>query len=564
MKCLVMATACSLILTFSMGATGKESTEGQKENPYVWKSKVASVAVFKNGVGFFLREGKTKLRDGWCLAQTIPPASFGTLVVFPQEANRTIDIVGAGGGDAVAFDGVDSPNDEALKRSRLENCINLRVQLSYSENGKQSSATGRVVSVGNEHVILEAETNSLAVPLERVTKLLVLDNPMRIHVASNDKKPAEETTLSMTYLRKGITWIPEYSLKLLDDSTAELTLRGTLVNEAEDLINCDVQFVAGVPHFAHTDYLEAVSAGQVVRTTDAALASSQMTQAQQQLALTRQLAQQSAVRAAGLDNANRSSDAASRSAADSGEHNLQNVLGNLPRIESEGASDYTVYECKGVTVRLGEKAVITLLTKTIQYRHGYRWHVPNDIEHCFLLQNDTDSAWTTGPCLVLSDNRALSEDLLKYVPRGGMGELTVTTAVNMGREQNESETGRKQQAYQLIGGYFADLVSLGGELRLRNFEKKSADIIVELTVRGKPTSASDEGDIVLNTQDLRLLERTATITWQVTVPAGQMKTLTYQYERYVPAQGETTNSSPASTPSTPRRLFRSSGLRIDK
>jgi len=37
----------------------------------------------------------------------------------------------------------------------------------------------------------------------------------------------------MAYLRKGITWIPEYTLKVIDDETAELTLRGTLVNEAE-------------------------------------------------------------------------------------------------------------------------------------------------------------------------------------------------------------------------------------------------------------------------------------------------------------------------------------------
>jgi len=47
----------------------------------------------------------------------------------------------------------------------------------------------------------------------------------------------------MAYLQKGITWIPEYTLKVLDEKTAELTLRGTLVNEAEDLIHSDVHLV---------------------------------------------------------------------------------------------------------------------------------------------------------------------------------------------------------------------------------------------------------------------------------------------------------------------------------
>ena len=68
----------------------------------------------------------------------------------------------------------------------------------------------------------------------------------------------------MAYLRKGVTWIPEYTLRILDEDTAELTLRGTLVNEAEDIIHGDVHFVVGVPSFAHTDYLAPVVVGQML------------------------------------------------------------------------------------------------------------------------------------------------------------------------------------------------------------------------------------------------------------------------------------------------------------
>ena len=76
----------------------------------------------------------------------------------------------------------------------------------------------------------------------------------------------------MAYLREGIAWIPEYSLRILDDDTAELTLRGTLLNEAEDLIHCDVNFVVGVPHFVHDKYLAPIAVGQVIRTLGAAVA----------------------------------------------------------------------------------------------------------------------------------------------------------------------------------------------------------------------------------------------------------------------------------------------------
>jgi len=52
------------------------------ENALVWKPRVTSVAAFKNGLGFFLRQGEASLRGGWCLAGEVPPAHFGTLAIY--------------------------------------------------------------------------------------------------------------------------------------------------------------------------------------------------------------------------------------------------------------------------------------------------------------------------------------------------------------------------------------------------------------------------------------------------------------------------------------------------
>jgi hypothetical protein len=516
---------CLLVLVFAAEAISKETAEVKKENPNLWKPKVNSVTIFKNGVGFFLRQGQTSLREGWAVAGAIPPASFGTLVIYPNDINCTVDIVGSGNGDTVEFDGVDAPDDVAVRRTRLQSCMYLKVQLWYLENKKQNSAAGLLVSVGSEYVILEGENNNFAVPLAGITKLLVLENPLRIHVASDDKKPVEKVTLGMAYLRKGITWIPEYTLKLLDEDKAELTLRGTLVNEAEDIINCDVQLVVGVPHFVHTDYLAPISVGQVIRTIGSSIAPAQI---------------RGQISNAGLSISNtfgsNQFDVSNRPVTDSSERNLLNTTGNLPSLESEGASDYTVYERKGITMRIGEKAIVTLFTKKISYRHGYRWHLPNEIEHYHILENNTDSAFTTGPCLVMSDNRALSEDMLKYIPRGGTGELPVTTAINIAKEQNEKETSRQRKAYEISTDYSADLVLLEGELKLRNFEKKDAAVEVIMNVQGKPLTASDKGNIVPDTQNLKLLEQTGTVRWEITLKPGETKTLTYTYERYVPSR----------------------------
>ncbi len=239
---------------FSITATADE-----KENRNLWKPRVKSVTVFKNGLGFFLRRGKVALRDGWCVSEAVPPAVFGTLATFSHEENEIVDIVGTGPGEVVEFDGIDAPKDVKAKRARLESCKFLKLQLTYRHQGADRTAAGQLVSVGPEYVVLQADSNSFAVPLEGIKRLQVLDNPLRQHVASGDGKTPAETDLGMAYLRKGIPWIPEYTRRLRDDDTAELTLRGTLVNEAESFVHCDVNFVVGVPHFLHTDYLTPVA-----------------------------------------------------------------------------------------------------------------------------------------------------------------------------------------------------------------------------------------------------------------------------------------------------------------
>ena len=75
------------------------------DNPHVWRTRSTSVAVFKNGLGFFVREGNVALHDGWCLAGEVPPAAFGTLAIYSVDPDEVVDMVGSGPGEIVEFDG---------------------------------------------------------------------------------------------------------------------------------------------------------------------------------------------------------------------------------------------------------------------------------------------------------------------------------------------------------------------------------------------------------------------------------------------------------------------------
>lgn len=511
-------------------ANSADEAPTDSDNPHVWQTRTTSVAVFKNGLGFFMREGEVELRDRWCLAGQVPPAVFGTLAIYSLGPDETVDIVGSGPGEVIDFDDRDGKATDDAKRGRLEADVGLRVELAYTQHDVERRAAGKLISVGHEFAVLDDGSNSFAVPISGISRLKVLDLPLRVHVAgeSDDKGEKKEgrhnARLGMAYLRKGITWIPEYTLNVVDEGTAELTLRGTLVNEAEDLVHCDVNLVVGVPHFLHTEYLAPLAVGQAIRAIGSAVAP---TQVQSQIMNRAAIANNSVA----SDQFMTQDDANAQQAAG----NVAALLGNLPQIEPAGASDYTVYTKSNLTLRRGEKAILTLFKRRVKYTHVYRWSPPEPIEHRLVLANDSGTAWTTGPCLAISGTNPLSEDLLKYTPRGGKGDLPVTAAVNIAYDKRDIEVERQLKAHSPADHVHLDLVTLEGTLKLRNFETREVEIQLVVPVTGKPIKATDDGAIGVDSNHLKLTERSGTVSWNVKLAPGETKSLGYRYERYVPS-----------------------------
>ena len=528
----VLAIAVALFNIQAPAVRGSEvkNSAAEDDNPNVWKPQTRSVAVFKNGLGFFMREGEVKLRDGWCVAQHIPPAAFGTLAIYAFDEKESVDIVGSGPGEVVEFDGRDAPKDSAARRARLEACMNLKVQLNYEHKGQKRSTTGKLVSVGPDFAVLDNDGSNSAVPVDGITRMQILELPLRIHVMKEDEKDGKKAAtnkLGMAYLRKGITWIPDYTLKVLDDDTAELTLRGTIVNEAEDLIHTDVNLVVGVPHFVHSDFMAPTAVGQIIRAISTTVAPQAVaTQIMNRAALVSNNSMVSQFDTPGT----------TTQPAPTEGGNLAAALGNLPQLGGAAATDYTVYTKPNLTLRCGEKAIVTLFTKKIKYSHIYRWSPPETISHSLLMHNQTDTAWTTGPCLAISAGQPLGEDLLQYTPKGGKGELPVASAVNIAQEKSEREIDRKLNAHTPARDFNLDLVTLEGKLQLRNYEKRAVDIVITNRIAGKPTSAESGGVIAVDSSKLQLLDRAGSITWTIKLEPGEEKMLTYKYEKYVPSK----------------------------
>ncbi len=277
--------------------------------------------------------------------------------------------------------------------------------------------------------------------------------------------------------------------------------------------------------------MEPIAVGQVIRTIGAAVAPPEM----QRQIMNRAAFGNNSMRADQFNGVSSGSPSVVDQAVPNTEDKFSATTGNLPQLDTASASDFTVYTKKDLTVRRGERAIVTLFTKKIGYSHLYRWTPPELMQHFLVLQNDTDTAWTTGPILAVSSDQPLSEDLLKYTPRGGRCEIPVTASVNIAQDKSESESDRKFKAHSPEEHKFFDLVTLEGVLKLRNFEKRDAEIVVTNSVPGKPISASDDGTLTADPTKLRLLDREGSIRWSFKLKPGESKELKYKYERYVPS-----------------------------
>ena len=59
--------------------------------------------------------------------------------------------------------------------------------------------------------------------------------------------------------------------------------------------------------------------------------------------------------------------------------------------------------------------------------------------------------------------------------------------------------------------------------------------MISNSVIGKPLSADSDGTLAVDSSKLRLLEREGSVHWKIRIEPGKDKTLTYQYEHYVPS-----------------------------
>ncbi|MGB8952128.1 MAG: hypothetical protein WCC06_05615 [Candidatus Aminicenantales bacterium] len=520
----------------------------------VLKTEARSIAVFKNGLGFFMREGEVDLKEGWAITDRIPRAALGTLWMGVMEKGaRLEEVISLKEERSLELSVISIPE---LFRANIGRRIAISFENKVIEGKIKAVPESRFPAVDASAL---SEPRRLPIPQAENATLLILETPQGdIAVNKNfvnkiefkdtpvTKLPGKEVVrrmkfkvaaagknakIGLFYLQKGICWMPSYLVDLVDEQKARLTMQALLVNDSEDFQEADLYFVVGYPNFIYADILSPMTLDQSLVQFLSSLTGGRGTFsglgaiAAQRLSPLREEAKMAA---ADFDYA------------------------SIPALEGEAKEDLFFYHKKGVSLKEGERAYYHIFSDLVEYKHIYEWTVPDtanvdargysqrerqapreNVWHSLKLTNSTPFPWTTAPAFSVADEKPLAQDTIDYTPKGTSVNLKLTVAsdIKTTRQEYEVERQRDVRLYQ----HAYDLVTVKGELAVKNSKENDVAMDIKKFLTGEVIKVSHGGKVqkLAEGLELRAVNLNSRISWEVTVKAGEEKTLTYTYRVYI-------------------------------
>lgn len=522
--------------------------------------EIKQVALFKNGLGFFVGESQCPPGDA-TFRVTLPASpSHGTLwlsysrgvgltsavareVQFEESALAVTipELIEANSGqEASLFVGDKEITGTIVRLTEDRQSVRPNP---YGPGGRSGDSQGNDSWRRQQGglVMIRTDSGMECVSPHAVTKIAFTKANVGLQFTRQHtktelevrlKKPAPGKILTVTFLAKGVTWAPSYIVDISDAQKARISGKTVIMNDACALENVAVRLVTGFPHLQFSDvitplamkenlakFLQALSKGESERGR-ADVMYNVMTQS----VMTRRSSRETPMPAYG--------------AAEMG----------------QVAEDLFLYPAGPINLGRDEVAYLPLFTESIPYEHIYQWSIPDYVDeegryrynqnrqgdeqeeqviwHRLRLTNDTKIPWTTAPAETVKNGTILGQDTLRYTPAGTEGTLRITRAVGVKADQIELETGRKRDALRSYG-YTYDLITVRGELSVMNGQDKPIRLEIVKILSGEVKSADPDAKREKLAKGLRRMNGLTKLTWTIDLAAGAQKELSYVYEVYV-------------------------------
>jgi hypothetical protein len=550
-----------LVLVLALAHATASAALAAEEGKVSTQTRVKRVALFKNGLGFFVREGTLGANQQTVLLGPFAAPSHGTFWVSAPASAGLKSVLArqtvVKGGTVVAKDIQDLLRANVGKKVTVDDKTGTIIgfapdrpqpiiPLGQYSMGPSSQQANILPPWGRgEYVLIRTELGVLAINSYNSRVQFLSDDIAQKYQTEEPGAELEATLaspksgdwVSVSYLAKGITWAPSYLIDISEGKQAALSAKALILNEAEALQGTRVDLITGFPNLKFSDVLSPMAmktdlAAFLQQLGGASLRSDEMANVMTQAVMYR-----------------------SEAAGGMGGVGPRGPSGPMPSYGTaaagEVAEDLFLYPVESVTLAPGDTGYYPLFTESVPFTEFYQWEIPDYINpsdsyvasrpapeqreivwHSIRLTNTTKIPWTTAPAEMIKSGSIIGQDVLNYTPANAKVTVKITQAPSVGAEQSETEVDRQQNAVTLYGYHF-DRVTVQGELRATNYQDKAISLEIKKTVSGEIKETSPQAKDTTLARGLKRMNPVHELTWTVVLKPQEAQKLSYTYEALI-------------------------------
>jgi hypothetical protein len=484
--------------------------------------KSKSVTIYKNGTAFIHRSGKVSLKKGDFLwSDNLPNAIYGTFWF----SSPTGKINGISSSQGL----VEEKREWNSFFELLQANVNREVKITTSDD---ETITGVIISIkggsgsgvaiiksGASHSVLK-EYNIKRVDFVGKYQKEIKSEEYKTTITVDFDGLKTEENLNVMYLTQGFSWTPMYKLVLNTRTEGDLEIRASVVNDAEDLKNTELNLAAGNPNFyTIAEYSDLLNFGV------------NMYKRSDRFAFTNQ----SKLLSFGnysLDERKREVDA---------------------NIVAQGLEDLHLMKLENISMKKGERAFFDLYKDKVKIEHKYVSNLkantvynryareytssePNTVvSHQIKVYNETKNPYSAGTILVSKKLNGFYETVgtakLEYTPIGDCAYVNIATAPDITVKQKEKEVERSQQR-KIFNSYNYVSITVSATITIENFKNEKVSMVLHRDIDGDLQKSSSEwtSEQVIGAVGVNPKNK---VTWEFDVEGGKKKEITYSYTAYV-------------------------------
>jgi hypothetical protein len=557
----IMRPVLALVLAYAVAFAAFAAQEGLVST----QTRVKRVALFKNGLGFFVREGTLGANRQTILLGPFAAPSHGTFWVSAPASAGLKNVIARQtvmkGDIIVAKDISDLLRANLGKKVTLDGITGTIIgfapdrpqpitPLSQYSMGPSPEQAGVIRPWGRgEYVLIRTEIGVLAInPYTNRVQFLSDDIAQKYQtdvpgaeLEASFASPKSGDWVSVSYLAKGITWAPSYLVDISDGKQATLSAKALIVNEAETLKDTHVDLITGFPNLKFSDVLSPMAA----KTNLAAFLQQLGGTSARPEAMVNVMTQAVMYRSGGRGGGGMGG----------GGGGLEGPAGPMPSYGTaaagEAAEDLFLYPIENVTLAQGETGYYPLFTESVPFTEFYQWEIPDYVNaaeyyaqpqpapeqreivwHSIRLTNTTKAPWTTAPAEMVKNGNIIGQDVLNYTPANAKATVKITQASSVSAEQTETETNRERDAVVLYGDHF-DRVTIEGELRVTNYQDKAISLEIKKTVSGDTKETKPQAKDTTLARGLKRMNPVHELTWTIALKPQESQKVSYTYEALI-------------------------------